>query len=133
MIAANTWVRTSVSLLCLATVSCRHRSETNIVPRIESLSPANGSVADGSIISVLVTGSGFDSLNTVHFGRLELRQIPRISETTLRFVVPLDDSQLPDRGEAPPQALAEGPYTVTVSTSRGRSNVLTFTLQRSKR
>ena len=95
---------------------------------MRSLTPSRGDVTQGQVVDVIVDGSGFDSLNTVRFGELVLRQVPRLSATTLRFSVPLDDVQRPGRGEAPPAPLSSGRYMVRVTTSRGTSNALAFTL-----
>ncbi|MBM4192768.1 MAG: hypothetical protein FJ202_00110 [Gemmatimonadetes bacterium] len=92
------------------------------------LSPAVGTVSRGEVVEVVITGRGFDSLNTVHFGPIELRNVPRRTATEIRFVVPIDDSMRPLRGEAPPQPLTTGPYDVSITTSRGRSNALRFML-----
>jgi len=115
----------SVILLPLL-VGCHHRGRA--VPVIESLTPNAADVSRGSLTDVTVAGRGFDSLNTVHFGRVLLRRVPRTSATSLRFTVPRDDEQIPNRGAAPVTPLASGTYLVTVSTLQGTSNELPFTL-----
>ncbi len=107
-------------------VACHQRGRA--VPVIESLTPATADVTRGAIIDVTIRGRGFDSLNTVQFGRVLLRQVPRTSATSLRFTVPRDDEQIPDRGAAPVTPLASGTYPVSVTTRQGTSNTLAFTL-----
>jgi hypothetical protein len=102
-------------------------------PRLNRLLPAEGDVSGDAVVLVIAEGVGFDSLNTVHFGEVVLRGIPRNSPTTIRFMVPLDDSQRPGQREAPPTILPEGRYEVSVATAHGQSNRLVFTLLRSKR
>ena len=117
------------SLSMMAVVAGCHRTPTSgQAPSLQTLSPSRGDVTQGQVVDVIVTGVGFDSLNTVNFGDLVLRQVPRRSATTLRFTVPLDDVQRPGRGESPPARLPSGPYAVRVTTARGSSNALAFTL-----
>jgi hypothetical protein len=122
--------RPSAYPACLAVVTllaaCHQR--TRAVPVIASLTPAAGDIARTALIDVTIAGRGFDSLNTVHFGRVLLRQVPRTSATSLRFTVPRDDEQIPDRGAAPVTPLASGIYAVKVTTQHGTSNALPFTL-----
>ena len=119
-------VRGSLSI-SIVVLGCHHLSTTD-APTLRSLTPNRADVGQGQVVDVIVSGHGFDSLNTVSFGELVLRQVPRLSATTLRFSVPLDDVQRPDRGEAPPMRLPGGTYKVRVSTARGASNALAFTL-----
>ena len=119
-------VRGSLSI-AVVVLGC-HRSSTTGGPTLRSLTPNRADVGQGQVVDVIVNGHGFDSLNTVSFGELVLRQVPRLSATTLRFSVPLDDVQRPGRGEAPPARLPGGTYEVRVSTARGASNALRFTL-----
>lgn len=97
-------------------------------PLITALTPSSADVTRGDPVDVVVAGRGFDSLNTVHFGWVRLQQVPRTSPTSLKFQVPRDDEQVPDRGGAPVQPLPSGTYDVRVSTTRGSSNALAFTL-----
>lgn len=113
--------------IAIVVLGC-HRSSRTDAPTLRSLTPNRADVGQGQVVDVIVTGQGFDSLNTVSFGELVLRQVPRLSAKTLRFSVPLDDVQRPGRGEAPPMRLPGGTYTVRVSTARGASNALAFTL-----
>jgi hypothetical protein len=98
-------------------------------PQLLRLTPAAGDPTRGAPVEVLVEGRGFAAANTVRFGELEFRQVPRLSSTRLRFQVPSDDAARPGRGEAPPGPLATGRYEVTVTTPRGTSNALPFQLQ----
>lgn len=98
-------------------------------PQLVRLTPADADLTRGAPVDVEVEGRGFAPLNTVRFGALEFRQVPRVSATRLRFQVPLDDAARPGRGEAPPGPLASGRYDVTVTTARGTSNALPFQVQ----
>lgn len=97
-------------------------------PMLASLAPDTGDVHDGKVMVVIARGAGFDSLNTVHFGRIRLMSVPRLTDSTLQFTVPTDDTFLPDRGARPIVALADGRYDVVVETGRGKSNAVPFTL-----
>jgi len=97
-------------------------------PQLLRLTPAEGDVTRGAPVEVVVEGRGFAAANTVRFGELEFRQVPRLSSTRLRFQVPADDAARPGRGGAPPGPLASGRYDVTVTTPRGTSNALPFQL-----
>jgi hypothetical protein len=116
--------------IVLTAVACHRGTGQPGAPMLEQLTPDRGDVSRGAVVEVLVKGQGFDSLNTVLFGAVTLRQVRRISPTTLRFTVPLDDQQRVGRGEAPPLALSAGVYPVRVATARGTSNTLSFTLER---
>ena len=115
-------------LLTLLPVFAACHQRGSVAPVIERLTPATADVSRGAMIDVTIAGRGFDSLNTVHFGRVLLRQVPRTSPTSLRFTVPRDDEQMQDRGAAPVVPLASGMYSVSVTTKRGTSNALPFTL-----
>lgn len=118
-----------MALLALSvplTAACHQRGAS--APVIQSLVPASADVSRGELITVTVAGRGFDSLNTVHFGRVELRMVPRTADTVLRFTVPRDDEQIPDRGAGPVVPLASGTYEVSVTTRGGTSNTLPFML-----
>ncbi len=117
------------SLSMMAVVAgCHRTAATGVAPSLRSLTPSRGDITQDQVVDVIVDGVGFDSLNTVNFGELVLRQVPRVSATTLRFSVPLDDVQRPGRGEAPPARLSGGSYAVRITTARGTSNALAFTL-----
>jgi hypothetical protein len=73
---------------------------------------------------VTVHGRGFDSLNTVHFGRLRIPAVPRTNDSIMRFTIPADDTFLPNRGGAPVLPLASGTYDLRIETARGLSNAL---------
>jgi hypothetical protein len=95
---------------------------------LASLSPTQVSIAGGSAGMLTLKGSGFDSLNTVHFGTLRIPGVPRTSDSVMQFAVPTDDTFLPNRGPAPVRALSAGAYEVRVETKRGVSNALPVTL-----
>jgi hypothetical protein len=113
-------------LLLPFVVACHHR--VGSAPVLESLAPASADISRSDPVNVTITGRGFDSLNTVYFGRVQLRQVPRTTATSVRIAVPRDDEQVPDRGGAPVLPLPSGIYEVRVGTARGVSNALPFTL-----
>jgi hypothetical protein len=110
----------------LALGACHAQSGS--APLLTSITPATANISNGMPVEVTVHGAGFDSLNTVHFGRLVIPSVPRLNDSTMRFGVPVDDTFLTDRGPAPVQPLASGPYDIRVETRRGRSNALRITL-----
>jgi|GEM_PF-2425025 len=130
----NAIARTRVAMrmlpIVLTAVACHRGAGRSGAPMLEHLTPDRGDVSRGAVVEVLVQGQGFDSVNTVLFGAVTLRQVRRVSPTTLRFTVPLDDAQRVGRGEAPPIALSAGVYPVRIATARGTSNTLSFTLER---
>lgn len=123
------WRRTAMATLLLLSACATRSADVRMVPRLDAMSPDRAAVGNGAIVQVTVTGAGFDSLNTLHFGALVIPGVPRTGPGTLRFTVPLDDTFLPNRGGAPLQPIAPGTYPVIVETARGRSNALVFTLQ----
>lgn len=120
----------STGALLLALSACHHRGA--LAPTIETVAPLAADVSRGEQVTVTIVGRDFDALNTVRFGRIALRQVSRVSHSrtasTLRFTVPVNDEQLPDRGGAPVRPLSSGRYSVEVITARGTSNALFFTL-----
>ncbi len=119
------------AIICVAVVGACHRGAgATMAPALRALVPSRADVSSGQVVDVRVDGEHFDAFNTVHFGEITLTQVPRLSATTLRFSVPLDDAQRRPRGEAPPQMLTAGTYAVRVTTSHGTSNALAFVLQR---
>lgn len=119
-------------VLPVVATACYHAQVRGVVPHLNRLVPSEGDVSDDAVVLVTVEGVGFDSLNTIYFGEVVLREVPRTSPTTIRFMVPLDDAQRPGQREAPPAALPAGRYDVSVTTAKGQSNRLVFTLLRSK-
>ncbi len=107
---------------------CAVRSASGGAPVLASLAPAAADVSGGRVVVVTATGRGFDSLNTVHFGRVRLMRVPRTSDSTLQFTVPTDDTFLVDRGASPVMPLPSGRYEVRVETTRGTSNGVGFEL-----
>ena len=116
--------------IVLSAVACHRGTGQSDAPMLAHLTPDRVDESRGTVVELLVQGQGFDSVNTVLFGTVTLRQVRRVSPTTLRFTVPLDDAQRVGRGEAPPLALSAGTYPVRIATARGTSNTLSFTLER---
>ena len=120
----------STGALLLGLSACHHRGA--LAPTIETMTPLAADVSRGEQVTVTIVGRDLDALNTVRFGPIALRQVSRVSHSrtasTLRFTVPVNDEQLPDRGGAPVRPLSSGRYSVQVITARGTSNALFFTL-----
>jgi hypothetical protein len=96
------------------------------------LSPERVDISGGAVVELTVIGTGFDSLNTVHLGRLVVPAVRRLNDTTMRFAVPTDDRFLPDRGGAPLAPLAGGTYDLRIANAKGMSNTLRITLVNSR-
>jgi hypothetical protein len=92
-------------------VACHARPSG--APLLTSVTPTAVTLTGGVVAMVTVRGRGFDSLNTVHFGRLR---------------VPADDAFLPGRGGAPVLPLAPGTYDLRVENASGISNALAVTV-----
>lgn len=120
------WRSLAIATTLVALGACH--AQSNGAPIITSLAPITADITSGNHVEVTVRGAGFDSLNTVHFGRLVIPSVPRTNDSTLRFGIPTDDTFLTDRGPAPVQPLAGGTYDVRVETRKGRSNALTMTV-----
>lgn len=112
--------------LSAAMASCQMR--TNGAPLLTRLSPVRADMTGGTVVELTVTGTGFDSLNTVHMGRLVIPAVPRLDDSTMRFAIPADDRFLPNRGGAPLTPLAGGTYEVRIETKKGMSNALSLVL-----
>jgi IPT/TIG domain len=122
----NTGRKLTAVLAAIGLAACHAQSGS--APIITSVAPTTVNISNGMAVELTVHGAGFDSLNTVHFGRLVIPSVPRVNDSTVRFGVPVDDTFLTDRGPAPVQPLAGGPYDIWVETQRGRSNPLRITL-----
>jgi hypothetical protein len=118
------------SLLSGATVAslgpadCAAHAESSL--RLTSMTPSSGAVGD--ITRVVLKGCGFGAVgNVIAFGRAQIRDVASTDGgTTLEFNVP---TRIPSRGEVPPRMITAGTYDVTVTTPRGTSNALVFTLR----
>ncbi|WP_291276500.1 IPT/TIG domain-containing protein [Gemmatimonas sp.] len=97
-------------------------------PLLTSVTPTAVTLTGGAVAMLTVRGRGFDSLNTVHFGRLRVPGVPRTNDSTMRFAVPADDAFLPGRGGAPVLPLASGTYDLRVENASGTSNALAVTV-----
>jgi hypothetical protein len=78
-------------------------------------------------IQVIIEGRGFsEEDNVVTFGVVPVEGLASSdSGTRISFWVP---KEVPSTGEVPPMVLDPGEYAVTVTTARGTSNAMTFTL-----
>ena len=94
------------------------------VPIISAVRPDSAVLRDGSVATVTLMGSGFDSSqeapsNTVLFDAMSVASVRANNDgTAIRFTVPSEWRT----GEAPARAIEQGNYTVRVRTSRGTSN-----------
>ncbi len=110
----------------------RHQSDEAAAedgaPTIERLEPSEGRAGVAYPIQVTIYGSGFmpDS-NAVAFGPVSVNRPSSSGGTEITFSVP---KQRQIGREAAPMVMQPGEYEVTVTTSRGRSNAVTFTLTR---
>ena len=127
--ASTMGASTVAPALALLLGGCAMRSASGGAPVLVSLAPATADVSGGKIVVVTARGTGFDSLNTVHFGRVRLMSVPRTSDSTLQFTVPTDDTFLVDRGASPVMPLPSGRYEVMIETARGKSNGVGFELR----
>lgn len=126
----NTGRKLTTIFAALALSACH--AQSGRAPIITSVTPATANITNGIPVEITVHGAGFDSLNTVHFGRLVIPSVPRLNDSTMRFGVPVDDTFLTDRGPAPVQPLASGAYDIRVESRRGRSNALRIMLVNDK-
>jgi hypothetical protein len=114
-----------------STLAACHARTTG-APMLTRLSPERVDISGGAVVELTVIGTGFDSLNTVHLGRLVVPAVRRLNDTTMRFAVPTDDRFLPDRGGAPLAPLAGGTYDLRIANAKGMSNTLRITLVNSR-
>lgn len=96
-------------------------------PVITALVPAAGPAGEAYPIRMVIEGRGFNETgNIVTFGSIRSRGLPSSQGgTRITFWVP---KEVPSTGEAPPRILEPGRYPVTVTTTRGTSEPVTFTL-----
>ena len=96
-------------------------------PVIASLSPSSGRAGEAYPIQVTIEGRGFaETGNIVSFGDIPSQGLPSAAGGTLiTFWVP---KEMPSTGEAPPMVLSPGEYPVIVTTPRGTSESVMFTL-----
>jgi hypothetical protein len=108
------------------TQSCLAQPEP---PHLMSLAPALGPAGPAYPLRVTINGTGFMRTgNVVEFGPVKIPDVASPDGARIIFAVP---KLISSRGEAPPAVLTAGEYSVTVTTSLGRSNSLNFTLTRS--
>jgi hypothetical protein len=97
-------------------------------PTLIDIVPASGPAGEAYPLQATIRGTGFlPSGNVVEFGPVKIPDLPSASGVRITFPVP---KLVPSRGEVPPMVLPEGDYRVTVTTSAGTSNALTFRLTR---
>lgn len=97
-------------------------------PELIDIVPASGPAGEAYPIRATIRGAGFlPAGNLVEFGPVKIPDLPSTGGVRISFSVP---KVAPSGGEVPPMVLTEGDYAVTVTTSAGTSNALTFRLTR---
>lgn len=97
-------------------------------PELLDISPARGPAGSAYPIAATLRGRGFAATgNTVTFGPVTMPDLPSADGASISFMVP---KAMQSRSEVPPLILPANEYWVTVSTSAGTSNWVTFTLTR---
>jgi hypothetical protein len=115
-----------MSIVALA--NGRAQNHPGAPPVLTGIVPSSGAAGMAYPIRASLQGSNFmPTGNVVKFGPVEIPDRPSAAQGRITFDVP---KVVPSRGEAPPAVLSPGPYKVTVTTSAGTSNALTFTLTR---
>lgn len=97
------------------------------LPRIDSISPAEGPAGVAYPIQVTMVGRGFtEAGNVIVFDDMEIGEFESQGDgTLLTFFVPKERDST---GEVPPFPLMPGEYSVVVRNSLGESNSVTFRL-----
>ncbi|MBT8397373.1 MAG: IPT/TIG domain-containing protein [Gemmatimonadetes bacterium] len=98
-------------------------------PVIASVFPSSGRAGEAYPIQVTVEGTGFEEEgNIVTFGGIPVEDLEASDGgTRIRFWVP---KEFPSKGEAPPQIIEPGEYSIIVTTKAGTSEPVAFTLTR---
>lgn len=96
---------------------------------VTRLDPTSGPAGEAYPIDLTIFGSGFDAAsNVVTFGSISIPDVPSTHDgTRITLAVP---KTVPATGEVPPFVLMPGTYPVTVTTSRGTSEPVSFRLTR---
>jgi IPT/TIG domain len=127
------FVLTPVVLLASTCLGCSQANRKDAPapsgPAILSLSPTEGPAGTAYPIKVTITGTGFASEgNTVTFADISIPDLASTeSGTRITFFAP---KERPSTGEVPPFVFMPGEYRVAVTTPRGTSNTVNFTLTR---
>jgi hypothetical protein len=135
----RSWHRARFTVSALAAITllaaCRARAggaSPSGAPLLTRLAPERVDISGGAVVELTVFGTGFDSLNTVHLGRLVVPAVRRLNDSTMRFAVPTDDRFLPLRGGAPLAPLTGGMYDLRIESTKGMSNTLRVMLVNSR-
>ncbi|WP_439643832.1 hypothetical protein [Gemmatimonas sp.] len=135
----RSWHRARFTVSALAAITllaaCRARAggaSPSGAPLLTRLAPERVDISGGAVVELTVFGTGFDSLNTVHLGRLVVPAVRRLNDSTMRFAVPTDDRFLPNRGGAPLAPLTGGMYDLRIESTKGMSNTLRVMLVNSR-
>jgi hypothetical protein len=117
-----------LTLAALATLSACASLRGHQAPVLDRISPDSVLVAPGSVVEVVLSGSGFQAENTIHFANTALRGVAA-SEDGRRITFAIPDAI--DAGVGAPRVqLVAGSYPVRVETSAGTSNVLVLKVTR---
>lgn len=122
------FVRMTAVLFCCGCAGVRGTA----APVLEAIAPDSVIVAPGSVVEIVLSGSGFQrgtpGANTVRFGASAMRGVVASGDgRRITFVVP---DAIESGGEAPPSRLIAGVYPVRVETPAGTSNVLMLRIYR---
>jgi hypothetical protein len=135
----RSWHRARFTVSALAAITllaaCRARAggaSPSGAPLLTRLAPERVDISGGAVVELTVFGTGFDSLNTVHLGRLVVPAVRRLNDSTMRFAVPTDDRFLLNRGGAPLAPLTGGMYDLRIESTKGMSNTLRVMLVNSR-
>ena len=97
-------------------------------PVLDGIAPDSVLVSPGSVVEVVLSGTGFQAQNTIHFAGTALRGVAA-SDDRRRITFAIPDAIEAGVG-APRAQLVAGSYPVRVETSAGTSNVLMLKVTR---
>lgn len=94
-------------------------------PVLSTVAPDSVRLSPNVVTEIVLRGSGFATTgtHTVHVGPIVIAQVPAVSSTELRVVVP---ARYTTNAEAPPRPLFPGSYPVSVDVAGRRSNAVTL-------
>jgi len=97
-------------------------------PELTEIVPSSGPAGVAYPVHAIIRGTRFMATgNTVQFGPVQISDLPSAGGNTIELAIP---KGVPSRGEVPPRILPPGDYRVSVTTSAGTSNAVTFTMTR---
>jgi hypothetical protein len=97
-------------------------------PELIEIVPSSGPAGQAYPLQATIRGTGFmPTGNLVEFGPVKIPDLPATDGSRITFAIP---KSIQSRSEVPPLVLQPGEYQVTVTTSAGTSNPLSFLLRR---